>query len=74
MSDAEKPTPNAGKKAVEAEIAAHETNFKRHKEELLDMLRKVYERSPKAKPFDENKAWRHTQFFSVRISSKGGGD
>ena len=51
-----------GEKAVEAEIAAREANFERHKKELLDLLRKVYERGPKAKPFDENSAWQHLSF------------
>ena len=64
MSESRKASPNAREKAVEAEIAARENNFKRHKEELLDPLRKVYERSPKAKPFDENNAWRHLSFIA----------
>ena len=64
MSNPEKPTPEAREKAVEAEIAARETNFKRHKKELLDLLRKVYERGPKAEPFDENNAWRHLSFLA----------
>ena len=51
MSDAEKPTPSAEEKAVEAEIAARLTEFNRHKKELLDPLRKVYERA-KTEPFD----------------------
>jgi len=64
MSDAEKPIPNAVEKAVEAEIAAHETNFNLHKKELLDPLRKVYERSQKTKPFDANNAWRDLSFMA----------
>ena len=32
--------------------------FNKHKQELLDLLRKEYERGPKPKPFDEEKAWR----------------
>ena len=62
MSHAEKPTPNAREKAVKAEIVARETNFKRHKKELLDPLRKVYERGPRTEPFDENNAWRDLEF------------
>ena len=31
--------------------------FNQHKKNLLDMLRNVYERGPKAKPFDADKAW-----------------
>ena len=58
MSDAKKTPPNARKKAVGAEIAVRKTNFERHKEELLNPLRELHERSPKTKPFDENNAWR----------------
>ncbi len=64
MSDAQELAATAAEKAVEAEIAAHETNFERHKDELLDLLRKVYERSPKTKPFDANNAWRHLTFVA----------
>jgi hypothetical protein len=32
--------------------------FNQHKKTLLDMLRNVYERGPKFKPFDGDKAWR----------------
>jgi hypothetical protein len=64
MSDAQDLAATAAAKAVEAEIAAHETNFERHKDELLDLLRKVYERSPKTKPFDANNAWRHLRFVA----------
>jgi hypothetical protein len=62
MSDAKKPTPNAGKKAVEAQIAAHLTAFDRHRTELLDPLRELYERGPKTKPFDANNAWKSLRF------------
>ena len=64
MSTAEKTTAKARKKAVEAEIAAREADFKQHKKELLDPLRKVYERRPTAEPFDENRAWRHLGFMA----------
>ena len=64
MSTAEKTTAKARKKAVEAEIAAREADFKRHKKKLLHPLRKTYERSPRAEPFDENKAWRHLGFMA----------
>ena len=62
MREAETRAPGAGEKAVETEIAAHQTNFKRHKKELMDLLRKVYERSPKTQPFNENNAWRRLNF------------
>lgn len=64
MKKAETRAPSAGEKAVEAEIAARENNFKRHKKKLLDPLRNVYERSPKAKPFDETNAWRNINFIA----------
>jgi hypothetical protein len=32
--------------------------FNKHKQELLGLLRKEYERGPKLKPFDEEGAWR----------------
>ncbi len=64
MSDAQELAPTAAEKAVEAEIAAHETNFERHKDKLLDLLRKVYERNPKTKSFDANNAWRHLRFMA----------
>ena len=62
MSDAKKTTPNARKKAVGAEIEARLTAFDEHKENLLDLLRKVHGRGPKTKPFDADKAWRSLRF------------
>jgi hypothetical protein len=64
MSDAKKPTPNAGKKVAESETAAHLIAFDRHRTKLLDPLREVYERSPKAKPFDANNAWKSLRFLA----------
>lgn len=62
MSDAEERVPTAGEKVIEAKIAAHLTEFDRHKKGLLDPLRKAYE--PKTKPFDANTAWRHLRFIA----------
>ena len=31
----------------------------KHKKDILDMLRNEYERDPKSKPFDGDKAWRY---------------
>jgi hypothetical protein len=64
MSDAKKPAPTAGEKVVEAEIAAHLTAFERHRKELLDLLRDVYERRSQTKPFDENYSWRNLRFMA----------
>ena len=72
MSDAEKTTPNAGKKAVGAEIEARLTAFDEHKEKLLDLLRKVHERGPKTKPFDANDVWRSLRFSAlIYLQSEG---
>jgi hypothetical protein len=46
----------------DTQYAAEFGEFERHKKELLDPLRRVYERSPKTKPFDANSAWRHLSF------------
>jgi hypothetical protein len=62
MSDAKKTIPNAGKKAVGAEIEARLTAFDEHREKLLDPLRKIHERGPKTKPFDANDVWRSLRF------------
>lgn len=35
------------------------TAFAQHKDELIAMLREAYERGPKTKPFDQERAWRH---------------
>jgi hypothetical protein len=64
MSDAEKPPPTAGEKAVEAEIAAHLTAFDRHRKQLLDILRSEYKRSRQTNPFDEHYAWQHLRFVA----------
>ena len=64
MSNAEKAAPSAKEKAVEAETAARKTNFERHKKELLDLLRKVYERERNTKPFDTHGAWRHLRILA----------
>ena len=43
-----------------ADIVIDETRlaeFNKHKESLLDLLRNQYERGPKSKSFDEDKAW-----------------
>jgi hypothetical protein len=37
--------------------AAKLTSFAKHKTELLAILRATYQRGPKTKPFDANKAW-----------------
>jgi hypothetical protein len=42
----------------EAPDDARLTEFDKHKKTLFDMLRNVYERGPKSKPFDGDKAWR----------------
>ena len=38
--------------------------FNKHKETLLDTLRNVYQRSPKSKQFDADKAWRSLTGFA----------
>jgi hypothetical protein len=58
VTEADTQAPSASEKAVEAKIAARKANFERHKKKLLKLLRELYERSPKTKPFDENNAWR----------------
>ena len=64
MSDAEKAAPSAKEKDVEAETAARKTNFERHKEELLDPLRELYERERTTKPFDTHSAWQDLRILA----------
>ena len=48
--------------------------FDQHKETILELLRNVYERGPKSKPFDGDKAWRSltglARFYFGRGSEK----
>jgi len=57
MSDVGEPAPSAAEKVVEAEIATHAANFKRHRKELLDILRKE-----QTEPFDDNAVWKKIEF------------
>jgi hypothetical protein len=50
---------------------ARHAKFDQHKKKLLDMLRQ--ERSPKAKPFDEEKAWRRLKGLVRHYHEAGGG-
>jgi hypothetical protein len=54
----------------DAKLAA----FNKHKLEILALLRKEYERGPKIKPFDEERAWRSLTvlagFYFVRTRAK----
>ena len=62
MSGAEKTAPNAREKAVGEEIATRLTAFDRHRQDLLDLLRK--DSGPKTEPFDEDNAWRVIRFIA----------
>src|SRR5262249_43187465 len=50
--------------ATEAAIEARLAEFDRYRDDLLAMLQKVCERTPK--PFDKKYAWRHVRFYAWR--------
>jgi hypothetical protein len=53
----EEPIPDAEMEELKAEIDAGLAAFERHKISLLEHLQNVYQRGPKSKPFDAEKAW-----------------
>jgi len=56
--------PDARLQAIYAAIEARLAEFDRCRDDLLAMLQKVCERTPK--PFDEKYAWRHVRFYAWR--------
>ena len=59
--------PLAGSEKVRAGLAC----FDQHKEALLAILRKAYERDPKSKPFDAENAWWHLSFLAADYFGRG---
>jgi hypothetical protein len=59
----EESAPDARAEAIEAAIEAGETAFDRHKDDLLDHLQKVCNRTPK-KSFDPDESWKSLRLMA----------
>jgi hypothetical protein len=62
--------PLAGSEKVRAGLAC----FDQHKEALLAILRKAYERGPKTEPFDAENVWWHLSFLAADYFGRGTAD
>jgi hypothetical protein len=64
MSNSEEQTLDPRSAAVTAKIEAGLTAFDRHRDELLAILQKACERTPKIQSFDKDDSWDRVRYFA----------